>query len=232
MKLGSGPGRQRELIEREFASCASLQQAAQRFTESFYEAFAESTVLVRVFATLRMEQLTATQQEIVTGFVERLGGSERLDDATDVLTLLGTFGLQDQWRERDGSRDHRAIPLLSDAFVAEIPMIARLLSEIGFPGLRRRSAAWQFVDRDAGLFFVGDARTATDERGRRIIPAVEFVERYGVKTVFGFGASAGAEPVFLTVIVFSRDILVREQAEPYATLFAAFRSLPSGIPIE
>jgi len=205
----------------------SLQSAAQRFCEQFYAAFSEFAVLVRVFATVPLEGLKLDDAEYVRTFAREAGRLELLGPETAILTLLGTYGIEPAWRARTTSRGHRAIPLLSDEFVGEIPMIARLLAELGFPKLHSGSAAWQFVRRvggDAGLFFVGDAPTTTDERGRRIIPSAEFVDRYGVRTVFGAGGAYEAAPIFLSAIVFCRRTLMRSDAEAFVPLVGQFKS--------
>jgi hypothetical protein len=208
-------------------SSPSLEAAAQLFCERFYAAFAEFAVLVRVFGTLPFESLGPADRAFAREVAERAASAERLEPATPILTLLGTYGIEPQWRDRASSQGHRAIPLLSDDFVGGIPMIARLLAEIGFPKLQSSGSAWQFVrkvGREDGLFFVGDARSTTDERGRLIIPTVRFIERYGVRSVFGAGGPLAGEATFLTAIVFSRRTLLRAEAEPVVPLFANFKA--------
>jgi hypothetical protein len=207
------------LFESEIAAAPTLEAAAQLFCDRFYATFVDFTVLVRVFGTFSYGELTDADRTFAGTYLARDGEAPQVDDRTPVLTLLGTRGIEEAWCSRLTSRDHRAIPLLSDEFIDDIPMLARLLGEIGFPRLAN-SAAWQFVTRDTidvnGLFFVGDARTSTDERGRHIIPSTNFVERYGVKTVFGFGGPYTAAPTFLTAIVFARRPLARSQAARFA----------------
>jgi hypothetical protein len=232
MRLAFGPAEFHASLAELLAPCACLQDAAQVFARRFYEQFSESTALVRVFATLRPWQLGATDLARAREFALATESDAALGAATDVLTLLGTYGARENWRAREASQGHRAIPLLSDASIGEIPMIARLLSELGFPSLQRRSSAWQFVKRrglEDGLFFVGDARSATDERGRRIIPAIDFVERNGVKTVFGFGGPYPGTQVFLATIVFGRDVLLRSDAERYVALVETFRAATASL---
>ena len=206
---------------------ASLEEAAGEFCARMYDACAAFAVLVRVFATVPYGRLDTGARRAADAFaaMDRAGG---IDPSTPVLALLGTSGVEPDWRRRESSRDHGAIPLLSEEYVDGIPMVARLLGEIGFAAPVSRGDAWQFVSRDgadgSGLFFVGDARTATDDRGRPIIPAVGFVERYGVKSVFGFGGPTGGTDHVLTAIVFTRRTLLRADAMRYAPLLARFRS--------
>ena len=215
------------VFEREIATAPTLEAAAQLFCDRFYATFVDFTVLVRVFATLSYGTLSGADRTFAGTYLARGGEVPQLDRHTPVLTLLGTRGIEDAWCSRSTSRDHRAIPLLSDEFVDDIPMIARLLGEIGFPRFANRGA-WQFVSRDTvdvnGLFFVGDALSSTDERGRRIIPSTNFVERYGVKTVFGFGGPYTADPTFLTAIVFARRSLSRLQAARFTPFIGEFKA--------
>jgi hypothetical protein len=218
-------------VATEVGAASSLEGAAQAFCERFYAEFAESAVLVRAFVTLPFAALGQSERDVARTFAERAGHGALLGDATPVLTLLGTYGIEPRWRRRSESRGHLAIPLLSEELVGEIPMIARLLGEIGFPELRPGRDDWQFVKRVGGgdgLFFVGDARTTTDERGRLIIPATEFVDRYGVRSVFGFGGPyEGA--TFLSVIVFCRQAILRSSAIRFVPLIEKLRVATQGL---
>jgi len=190
-----------------------LAEAAQRFADHVYADASTSAALVRVFVTVPYAWLPAEERVFINEFVEKVQATQTLDDETPVLVLLGTHGIESNWNDRTKSSGHRAIPLLSEAFVAEAPMIARLLRETGFSLPSQIKANRQFV-RDVGagnLFFVGDATNTTDERGRRIIPATDFVDRYGIRTVYGSGA-AYSNGLFLTGIVFSRKVISRDDA--------------------
>jgi hypothetical protein len=219
-------------LESELSSMPTLADAAQQFCDRFYRTFQDFSVLVRIFGTFAYGELPPADRAFAGTFLTRTGTPPSLDDHTPVLTLLGSRGIEAAWGSRSTSLDHRAIPLLSDEFVDDIPMIARLLGEIGFPRLGSSPSSWQYVSRDTidvnGLFFVGDARTATDERGRHIIPSVNFVERYGVKTVFGFGGPYTATPSFLTAIVFARRTLPRAATARFAPFIGDFKAATRG----
>jgi hypothetical protein len=210
----------------ELAECASFEAAAQGFCDSFYTDFPE-TALVRVFGTVAYDRLGERERRFVEAFVARIG-AEAPHGPDPVLTLFGTRGIEPDWGRREASRDHLAIPLLSAQFVAEIPMISRLFGELGFSNLASGAAAWQFVSRPNQsadrLFFVGDARTTTDERGRLIIPGSDFVDRYRIRTVFGFGGPAKSGAMLLSAVVFSRSVLTRPQALPFVDLVTRLRA--------
>src|SRR5215475_5742139 len=121
---------------------------------------------------------------------------------------------------------HAAIPLLSAEFVDGIPMIARLLRELGVPldwidshDARRLVSP---IGSTVGLFYVEDAVRAMDDRGRKVIPAVDFVFAYDVKSVFGMGgAYSGGQ--LLVVVVFCRDPVGRGTAQMFRPLVDLFK---------
>jgi hypothetical protein len=143
------------------------------------------------------------------------------------LSLVGTQAQKADWNDPRKSKQHGAIPLISAEFVDGIPMIARLLREVGVPldwidshDTRRLVTT---IGNTVGLFFVEDAVRAMDDRGRKVIPAVDFVFAYDVKSVFGTGgAYAGGQ--MLVVVIFCRDRLARATAESFLPLVDLFRS--------
>ncbi len=214
-------------LEPSLAGARSLEDVVRRFTNALYERFASSVVLARVFATVEFHQLTAADRAFAERFAASVEAGGELTDSTPVLSLLASRGVEEAWNDRRCSRDHLAIPLISEHLIAEIPMIARLLNEIGF------TPAWRgtepgFVTKTLanvnGIFYVGDARTAVDARERNIIPASQFVESYGVRTVFGFGGSYLGRHMFISAIVFCRDEIARSQAMRFIPLIGSLKA--------
>ena len=201
----------------------SLEEAAQVLATALYTHFAESAILARVYVTVPFAALPPPTR----AFVQALpGATASLTGTTPVLSLVGTQGQEVEWNDRRKSRQHAAIPLISAEFVDGIPMIARLLRELGVPldwidsqdALRLVST----IGRTVGLFYVEDAVRAMDDRGRKIIPAVDFVFAYNVKSVFGTGgAYAGGQ--MLVVVVFCRDPVARVTAELFLPLVDLFK---------
>jgi len=212
----------RALVADRIATAGSFEEAASAFAAEFYTTFGDFTILARVFAIVPYRRLDALERA-------RLGP---FDDDVPVLTLFGTRGVEPTWNDRRQSRGHRAIPLVSKAFVEEAPMIAMLLAEIGGTAqVDDDRGDWQFVKRVAdtdGLFFVGDARTTTDRYGRPVIPAVDFVERYRIRTVFGFGRHAD-DGSLVVVVVFCRKPLLRAFALPFVELIDLLRYGNAGV---
>ena len=50
---------------------------------------------------------------------------------TKCLTLMGTVGDEPDWCDIDRSQGHRSVPLISEEWVKQIPMIARPVAELG-----------------------------------------------------------------------------------------------------
>lgn len=214
-------------MEDELPSAASVEDAAQRFASMLYDTFSESVVLARVFVTVRLGSLPPANQE----FVRRLVGSRAtaVGPDTPVLSLLGTRGARPEWNSRHLSKGHVGIPLASAEFIDAIPMIASLIKQLGVaiahdPGVETAIVTHR-LGSAAGLFYVEDASTATDSRGRRVIAAADFVAEHGVKTVFGFGGVYALSGTFVVAVVFARDALARRQAERFMRLANLFKAI-------
>ena len=214
-------------LQPSLAGVRSLEDAARLFTDALYERFESSVVLARVFGTVEVRQLPTDDRAFVERFAVASGGTEKLSESTPVLSLLASRGAETAWNDRRRSQNHLGIPLLSERFVAEIPMISRLLNEIGFAPAWRGSESG-FVTKTLanvnGIFYVGDARTAVDDRERNIIPATEFIERYGIRTVFGFGGSYLGRPMFISAIVFCREEIARSQVMRFIPLIGSLKA--------
>jgi hypothetical protein len=146
--------------------------------------------------------------------------------------LLGTHGSKPEWCERARSKGHLGIPLISAEFVRAIPMVARLLEELGVD-LAWLDAAAEMYTRKLlggfnGVFFVDDAATAQDSLGRNIIPAQDFVDEQGIKTVFGMGGFY-PDNTLIAIIVFSREHLTRSHVERLTSLISLFKGETFGL---
>jgi hypothetical protein len=203
-----------------------LEEAAQALATALHTQFSESVVLARVYVTVPFDGLPPTNRAFVENLAESAGQATALKGTTPVLSLVGTHGQEAAWGDRRSSKGHKGIPLISAAFVGEIPMIARLLRELGVPldwidshDARRIVTT---IGSAAGLFFVEDAAEATDDRGRDVIPAQDFVSDHGVKSVFGMGSAyPGGE--ILVLVVFCRDRIARTTSELFLPLADLFR---------
>ncbi|MBI5494852.1 MAG: hypothetical protein HY904_07465 [Deltaproteobacteria bacterium] len=218
-------GRTFDALQAKMHGCASLEQAAQACTDGLYTQFKESLVLARVYASVPFRSLPAPNKAFVEALLSSKGVPHLLKPETPVLSLLGTCGVEADWNDRRKSKGHVGIPLAGSVFVSAIPMIARLLDDIG-AGLGWLDRPSQGIDVRkgllAGVFYVEDAATSTDQQGRQIIPAQDFVKQHQVKTVFGIGA-AYMEGTLLSVIAFTRDALPKATAEQFMPLGNVFK---------
>jgi len=141
---------------------------------------------------------------------------------------MGTRGLEPEWNDRTASRAHVGIPLASAEFVDAIPMISRLLSELGIAIGGMDGGGAQIVRSKvgnlSGMFYVSDARTETDDQGRLILSAQDFVEEHGVRTVFGFGGAYMLERSYCAVILFARETIEADHAHELAPLSSALKA--------
>ena len=125
--------------------------------------------------------------------------------------MLGTIGDQEQWNSRARSAGHQAIPLASAEIVSGIPMIARLINQFGIDiGAVMRPDPMLIGDlskKTFNTFYVPEAA------GSPYIPAQDdFVIRYGIKSVLGFGGVLSSGELF-AVIMFSKVSISSKTAE-------------------
>ena len=203
-----------------------LEKAAQELATALHTQFDESVVIARVFVTVPFGSLPEANQNFVRKLAESAGAASDLKSGTPVLSLIGTHGQEDDWNDRRNSKGHVGIPLISSSFVGAIPMISRLLQELGVPldwsDSHDTEIIIETLGGGAGLFFVEDAGQATDQEGRKIIAAQDFVSSYEVKSVFGTG---GVYPngQMIVLVVFCRDSFARAEAEHFLALAQSFR---------
>ena len=113
----------------------SLERLCQSFAEAIYKEFSESIVMIRTFAVLRLAQQSPNNVKFVRDIASTIDDAQ-LHDGSPIHTLLGTYGCEEAWRDRHRSKGHKAIPFLNQKTVSRIPMMSRLLNELGLAGLR------------------------------------------------------------------------------------------------
>jgi len=212
--------------------CTSLEQVASTTAGHLYETFAETTVLARVYALLPFRDLPPD----VAAFVEKLVPADASGPGhtpeTPVLTLMGTRGARAEWCDRRKSVGHKGIPLLSASFVERIPMLARLLKELGIDLAWLDEApevnARRLVGGFNGVFYVSDATTSRDAQGRQIIPAQDFVASEGVKSVIGMGGFY-PDGMLVVAIAFTREEVSRPQADRLKSLVSTLKGETFGV---
>lgn len=213
-------------LEPKVGSAWYLEEAAQTLVHDLQTQFDESVVIARAFVTVPLQALPRANREFVQNLARSAGAEGDLKDSTPVLSLIGTYGREEGWQDRRRSKGHVGIPLISSSFIGAIPMISRLLKELGVPlewvDKPETEVIIKTIGSSAGLFFVDDASTATDSQGRKIIVAQDFVEDNQVKSVFGTGG-AYLNGQILILVVFCRDKLSRAVAERFMEMTNLFK---------
>lgn len=217
----------RERLQEALRECAHLQEAAQTCARLLYEEFTESVVLARLFVTLPFSDLPARDKTFVSALADAKEIKPLLNEKTQVLSLLGTHGAEAGWSDRHQSQGHLGIPLVTADFVESIPMVARLMSDMGIgsdwfdkfePDILVKN-----LGRAAGVFYVRDAKTRLDARNRKVVSAQDFVAAHDIRTVFGLGGSY-LNGSFITIILFTRETIEQSQVESFMLLVNTFKT--------
>lgn len=211
-----------QLRELAATNLPTVEAGARRMAQLFREIFRDETgglacPLVRIYQTAPYAALDPDLQRFARG----LDPSSENHPNLRCLVLLATAGEEPAWNHRELSRGHRAIPLRSERAVAEAPMIAQLILQMGLdvstivrppePGLLLDDAG-----RARDVFFVGAAE------GSPYVPAQEFVRDYRVRSVIGFGGLVSAG-VFCAAILFSRVRITSEVADLFKVIGLNFK---------
>ena len=204
-------------IRRLGSAAASMEDAAGAVVRYLYahlidkETDQPALALVRLYKTHRFDELRTGSPGLRAAALAPLPGGP----GRPCLTLLATAGDEPAWNDRRLSKGHRAIPLHDVAAVAALPMVYELTRQLGFEGhdlVRPHPGLFTAIGRQpGGVFYVPEAR------GSESVPAQDFVERYGVRSVVGFGGLVPSGYAF-AVVMFATVPVSRETAEAFAPL--------------
>jgi hypothetical protein len=177
--------------------------------------------LVRCYKTHPYGSLPADLRQ----FARRAAGdpASRLPSDMKCLTLLASAGVEPQWNARSASKGHQAIPLPSAKIVERAPMVAKLIQDFGLDLSHVTNPTTEIVrdlaGKTYGVFHVEEAA------GSPSIPAQEeFVSRYGIRSVVGFGGSLASGDLF-AVILFSRVTVSAASADRFRALALDLKAL-------
>ncbi len=216
----------RARVESELKVFASFQQASQRFTDILYEELSPSAVLFRVFATVDYEKLPEKERD----FVLELGRSreflDELKSKTRVVTLLGSRGKRPSWNQRHRSERHLAIPLVTASFIKTIPMVSRLMGDMG-TGLdwvqkQDQNMMVTSMGKMARVLYVEDALETRTGDGFEVIPDRSFVEENGVRTVLALGG-AYLNGTIVAVVLFTNERVPPDRVEKLLPVVHSFK---------
>lgn len=107
-------------------------------------------------------------------------------------------------------------------------MMSRLLSQIGvqmdwIDRWDSNLVSQSGISSTSGTFFVADAATEVDSKGRKIIASQDFVARMGVRSVCGFGTAYLGTDTFITLILFLRDTIDKSTADQFQMVVNSFK---------
>jgi hypothetical protein len=195
----------------------TFELAAQRVCRFLYDELRgaegeRQCALVRCYKTNAFGSLEPQLQE----FVRTVMGFRQPWPTMKCLTLMATVGQTAAWNSRHNSRSHRAIPLPSPEIVEKAPMISQLIKEFGLEVSSVLQPSPEVVRELAGkrhgVFHVENAL------GSPYIPAQEeFVVRYGIQSVLGFGGLLVNGDLF-AVILFATVRVSPASADRFRTL--------------
>ncbi len=217
----------KQMLDTRIAEAHTLDAAAQSFTDTVFGQFKNDAALIRLYCTVAYGNLPAESAKFVRAIADDNGVTDRLRDETPVLALMGTTGKEDAWCDRRTSRGHMAIPLVSSAFVDAIPMVSRLLQQMGvgidwIDSADLRTAV-PGAAQLSGFFYVPNASTEKDAKGRLVIPAQDFVRDYRIKTVSGVGATYGSGAMAAAIAFATRPVTIAatRQLQPLIDAFVS-----------
>ena len=200
------------------AAATNMEDIANEIVRYLYDELAggpdgdKACALVRFYKTHAYDDLDASLQ----GFADTILGDTETPPNMQCLTLLATVGDDPAWNSRAKSSGHKAIPLPSEDFVAMIPMVARLVAQLGLDVstvLRPDPAI--MVDLEGKQYNVFHVPEAV---GSPYIPAQEdFVIPHGIRSVVGFGGLLSSGELYV-VILFAKVSIPRDTAERFEAL--------------
>ena len=120
-----------EALAQAASGASNMEEVANKIVGHLYdnlvdsETGAKSCALVRLYKTHAYGELDPE----LRGFAQGILGHAPESEDMKCLTLLGTAGEKPEWNDRSKSEGHKAIPLPSEGFVSQIPMISRLVSQ-------------------------------------------------------------------------------------------------------
>ena len=172
--------------------------------------------LVRLYKSHRFADIDDELQAFATA---QAGGPVSAD--TRCLVLIATRGAEDAWNDRTASVGHRAIPLTSEAMVAQLPMVSALITQLGFEVsfvIEPPRSVGTRHHRAYDVFFVPEAL------GSKLVPAqAGFVVPYGIRSVVGFGGLLVSGDLF-AIIGFATVPIAPEVATLFRTVAIAAKT--------
>ncbi|MEY2463324.1 MAG: phosphoserine phosphatase RsbU/P [Acidimicrobiaceae bacterium] len=194
-------------LRRVCEAATSMEEAARATVGYLRDNFVEKSTgepslsLVRFYKTHPYDRLEPDLQDYASAATP---GQTNLSGVR-CLTLLATAGEEPAWNNRALSRGHKAIPLLSTEAVDRMPMVSRLIAQLGFDVAdlidHEAQSIHDLEQRAHNVFYVPEARDSEH------VPAQnDFVIPYGIRSVLGFGGLLPDRSLFAVVMFSSTPI--------------------------
>lgn len=204
-------------LRRSAGGCVSLEEVGERVVRFFFDRFRGADgqpafALARLYKT---HMYRALPPDVRAWAAACMSDGIVPFDTMKCLTLLASAGTEPAWNEAARSKGHRAIPLPSAAVIERLPMVAQLIHQLGLETA-------ELLQPSEALLLATDRRTfdvfhVQQAAGSPYIPAQDFVEEHGVRSVVGFGGLLPRGELF-AVVLFARVEIPRETAELFKTL--------------
>lgn len=200
------------------AGMSSQHDVAQRIAQHLYACLADresgvpNCALVRVFLTRPYEEL----DEEAKGCAREVLGREPRSPGMTCFALAGTAGERPEWNDVSRSRRYRAMPLVSEHFVARLPMFAQLVRKFGLALQPVPESSTDILveweEKEQAVFYVPEAV------GSPFVPGQDdFVIPCGVRSVLGFGGVLPSGNLF-AVVLFSKAHIPQGTADLFKAL--------------
>jgi hypothetical protein len=212
--------------EEEIQQAESFQKACQKFVDLLYEELLSSAVLFRAFATVPFDRLPEKERAFALELGQARGFASELGPSIPVVTLLASRGKRREWNHRLRSERHLAIPLGTASFIKTIPMVSRLMGDLGarvdWVRKQEKNLAVSSMGRMARVLYVEDALSSRTKDDFEVIPDRSFVVEHGVRTVVGLGG-AYLNGTIVAVILFTNELVPRDKVEKLMPVVHGFK---------
>ncbi|HVT02197.1 MAG TPA: hypothetical protein VHL58_02350 [Thermoanaerobaculia bacterium] len=195
----------------------TLGEAGDRIVHYFHSQFVDDKgrsafALARLFKTHPFWDLDDDLQRFARAIAPE---ADRIPNLR-CLVMLATAGDMPFWNSRHESRGHKAIPLVSEQLVEKAPMISQLIKQFGVsvstvlqpdPSLLLDAS-----QKSDSVFYIPQAAGSP-----YIVAQEEFVSRYKIASVVGFGGMLTSGDLFATIL-FSKILISPDIADTFKVL--------------
>ncbi|MBM4055107.1 MAG: PAS domain S-box protein [Planctomycetes bacterium] len=209
-------------IKEKCSALSYVDDVAQEISKILYESFTTDGgknpfALVRFFITCSHDQLP----EDIRAYLQRKEQKNIFSPGDTYLTLMGTYGDREEWRNRKDSKNYQAFSLSDPQFHAKFPMISAVFRQIGIEILAGSQLDMSILIKERhkrlGFFCVENAV------GNKLIPKQsEFVEQFAIQSAFGFGGIYPTGNAYI-IIIFSREKVTKEYSRLFLSLNPAIK---------